>query len=90
MGLIVTGIDNDVLYQNAVAVRFDPDKAIGKASTAEMAYVEWTVINDTGVDQTLQDECSYDKGSQRLFLWNVQRATGGYTWIDTLTSPINK
>lgn len=68
VGLIGTGIDNDELVQNDVAIKFETGADIGKGSAAEfvVAAPEHDVVNYTGLTKAFQAACTLETPSAQL------------------------
>jgi hypothetical protein len=67
VGLVGTGIDNDLLIQNDVSISFASDSIIGKGSAAQfhVANPVHDVLNDTGVTNAYQGVCTLDSQSHQ-------------------------
>ena len=65
VGLIGTGIDNDELVQNDVAIKFEAGADKGKGSAAEfvVATPEHDVVNYTGLTKAFQAACTLENPS---------------------------
>ena len=65
VGLIGTGIDNDELVQNDVAIKFEAGADTGKGSAAEfvVATPEHDVVNYTGLTKAFQAACTLENPS---------------------------
>ena len=62
VGLVGTGIDNNELTQNDVAVKFEAVDGTGTGSAAQFAVAVPAAIltNNTGVGSAVQSRCRYD------------------------------
>ena len=82
VGLVGTGIDNEDLIQNDVAVRFRPNNETGKGAATEFTvkapYLAPT-SNFTGVGKAYQGGCRYDRQAQRIVLHQLLQAQLGYS-----------
>lgn len=79
VGLVGTGIDNNKLTQNDVAVKFEAGAAIGTGSAAQFAVADAAgpLTNNTGVGSAVQSRCKYDPVRSELSAINFAKGNIG-------------
>ena len=79
VGLVGTGIDNNELTQNDVAVKFEAVDGTGTGSAAQFAVAVPAAIltNNTGVGSAVQSRCKYDPVRSELSAINFAKGNIG-------------